>query len=114
MKRYFPKFIQDLAQAELPYEGLRGWIMQSESGQVFFNESDVKLVIPVHTHGDQWGIVMDGMTEITIGGVKNSLIKGDSYYIPANTPHSAVIYPGFKAVDCFAEKDRYKVHSSNV
>lgn len=114
MKKEFPEFIKGLTQADLPIEGLRGWVLQSESGQVLFNESEIKLVIPEHKHGDQWGIVVAGRIELIIGGEQNTFVQGDSYFIPANTPHSAVIYPGFRAVDYFADKDRYKLRSSGV
>lgn len=113
MEKEFPDFIKDLPQAELPFEGLRGWVLQSQSGQVLFNESDIKLVVPEHKHGDQWGSVA-GMIELTIGGEQNTFIKGDSYYIPADTLHSAIIYPRFKAVDYFADSDRYKLRLSGV
>ena len=34
--------------------------------------------------------------------------KGDTYFIPAGAPHSARIHAGFRAVDYFADRDRYK------
>jgi hypothetical protein len=36
----FPAFVRALPEADLPFVGLRGWLLQSESGQVLFNESD--------------------------------------------------------------------------
>jgi mannose-6-phosphate isomerase-like protein (cupin superfamily) len=104
----FPDFVRRLPQADLPFEGLRGWLLQSDEGQVLFNESDIELSVPAHSHGNQWGTVIDGKIELTIGGEKRLYQRGDSYFIPANTTHSAVIYPGFRAVDYFADKDRYQ------
>jgi mannose-6-phosphate isomerase-like protein (cupin superfamily) len=104
----FPDFVRRLPQADLPFEGLRGWLLQSDEGQVLFNESDIELAVPAHSHGNQWGTVIDGKIELTIGGEKRLYQRGDSYFIPANTTHSAVIYPGFRAVDYFADKDRYQ------
>lgn len=86
-----------------------GWLLQSENGQVLFNESDIELVIPEHCHGHQWGVVVDGKIELTINGVKRLYTKGETYNIPENVLHSAVIYPGFRAVDYFQDKQRYKV-----
>jgi mannose-6-phosphate isomerase-like protein (cupin superfamily) len=104
----FPDFVRRLPRADLPFEGLRGWLLQSERGQVLFNESDIELSVPAHSHGSQWGTVIDGRIELTIDGQKRLYQRGDSYFIPANTSHSAVIYPGFRAVDYFADKDRYQ------
>lgn len=114
MEKEFPEFIRCLAQADLPFEGLRGWVLQSEYGQVLFNESEVKLVVPEHKHGDQWGIVTAGRIELIINGEQNTFVQGDSYFIPAGTLHSAVIYPGFRAVDYFADKERYRVRLPRV
>ena len=109
----FPLFIKNLPEAELPFIGLRGWLQQGETGQVLFNESDVELTVSEHKHGEQWGIVIDGKIEMTIGEVTTTFVRGDSYHIPAETLHSAVIYPGFRAVDYFADKNRYKVRATS-
>ncbi len=104
----FPEFVRRLPRADLPFEGLRGWLLQSDWGQVLFNESDIELSVPAHAHGSQWGTVIDGKIELTIDGKKRLYKRGDSYFIPANTTHSARIFPGFRAVDYFADKDRYQ------
>jgi mannose-6-phosphate isomerase-like protein (cupin superfamily) len=104
----FPDFVRRLPQADLPFDGLRGWLLQSQRGQVLFNESDIELSVPAHAHGNQGGTVIDGRIELTIGGKKRTYHRGDSYFIPADTTHSAIIYPGFRAVDYFDDKDRYQ------
>jgi mannose-6-phosphate isomerase-like protein (cupin superfamily) len=104
----FPDFVRHLPQADLPFEGLRGWLLQSDWGQVLFNESDIELSVPAHSHGSQWGTVINGKIELTIDGKKRTYRRGDSYFIPTGTTHSAIIYAGFKAVDYFADKDRYQ------
>ena len=103
----FPSFVRSLPEASLPFEGLRGWLLQGNSGQVLFNESDVEVSVPDHSHGNQWGAVIDGKIEMTIGGQTRMFSRGDTYFIPAGTAHSARIYPGFRAVDYFEDKDRY-------
>jgi hypothetical protein len=103
----FPPFVRSLPEADLPFAGLRGWLLQSESGQVLFNESDIELPVPEHSHGDQWGVVLDGKIELTIGDQTRMYSRGDTYFIPAGTTHRALIYPGFRAVDYFADPDRY-------
>jgi len=105
----FPAFVRDLPQADLPFDGLRGWLLQSETGQVLFNEADVDVSVPEHSHGHQWGVVLDGQIDLTIGGDTQAYARGDTYFIPAGTVHQARIYPGFRAVDYFADHHRYRV-----
>ena len=87
---------------------LRGWLLQSESGQVLFNESDIEVSVPEHSHGDQWGVVINGSIELTSLNQTRTYSAGDTYFIPAGTEHQARIYPGFRAVDYFADSDRYR------
>ncbi len=104
----FPSFVRSLPEADLPFEGLRGWLLQSDSGQVLFNESDSEVSVPDHSHGEQWGIVIEGKIEMTIGGQTMTYRRGDTYFIPAGAIHRARIYPGFRAVDYFADRSRYR------
>lgn len=105
----FAEFIRALPEADLPFAGLQGWLLQGESGQVLFMEADVDVIVPEHSHGDQWGIVVDGKIDLTIGGTPHTFTGGDSYVIPNGTPHRAHIHPGFRAIDVFADRDRYRV-----
>jgi hypothetical protein len=107
----FPAFVRGLPEADLPFYGLRGWLLKSESGQVLFNESDVELTVPEHTHGNQWGVVIDGKIDLTIGGHTQTYTRGDAYLIPSGTPHQARICPGYRAVDYFADRNRYRIRS---
>ncbi len=104
----FPDFVKKLPRAAITFNGLKGWLLQSDLGQILFNESDVEVVVPPHSHGEQWGVVLDGRIDMTIDGKTNSYTRGDSYFIASGTIHSAKIHPGFKAIDYFADKDRYK------
>ncbi len=108
----FPPFVKSLPEADLPFDGLRGWLLQSESGLLMFNESDVELSVPEHSHGDQWGAIFDGRIDLTIGGVLHTFTRGDTYFIPAGTPHRAKIYAGYRAIDYFADRERYRARKS--
>jgi mannose-6-phosphate isomerase-like protein (cupin superfamily) len=105
----FPDFVCGLPEADLPFEGLRGWLLQSEGGQVLFLEADVDAEVTEHSHGDQWGIVVDGEMELTIGGETAIYRRGDSYCIPAGVEHGARLFAGFRALDYFKDRDRYRV-----
>ena len=107
----FPAFLRSLPEADLPFAGLRGWLLQSESGQVLFNESDIELTVPEHSHGDQWGVVLKGQIDLTFGDHTETFCRGDTYFIPKGVPHKAHIHAGFRALDCFADRDRYRPRS---
>ncbi len=106
----FPPFIRSLPEADLPFRGLVGWLLETWHGQVLFNESRVETVVEEHSHGDQWGIVVDGRIDLTVGGETLSCNRGDTYFIPNGTLHKAHIFSGFRAVDYFADRDRYRPH----
>ncbi len=104
----FPPFVRALPEADLPVAGLRGWLLGGDGGQVLFLEAVESVLVPEHAHGDQWGIVVEGRIDLTIGGETKTLAAGDSYAIPAGTPHGARLFAGCRAVDLFADRDRYR------
>lgn len=110
----FPDFVKKLPEADLPINDLRGYLLQSDFGQVLFLECDTEVSMPEHSHGDQWGVVVDGEVELTIGSQTRRYTRGDSYFIPAGTKHKARLLPGFKAIDYFADKERYKPRARSV
>lgn len=46
--------------------------------------------------------------ELTIGGETKRYRPGDSYHIPAGVKHGARFLSHFRAIDVFADADRYK------
>jgi len=108
MKQIFPKIIMSLPKADIEFEGIKGWISQSDNHQVVFLEIEPIGKVAEHSHGAQWGIVLEGEMELTIGGITKTYYKGDSYYIPDGVLHSAVFKSKTWAVDFFADRDRYK------
>jgi len=58
---------------------------------------------PVHHHPEeQFGYILKGGFEITIGGDVEVLHAGDSYFIPANVPHKFRIIGDTEAIDIFS------------
>ncbi len=104
----FPAFVKGLPEADLPIDGLRGWLLQSDSGELLFIEAEEDVNMPLHSHCDQWGFVVDGRIELTIGDDTRTYARGDSYVIPAGTLHGGLIHAGFRAVDFFTDRDRYQ------
>jgi mannose-6-phosphate isomerase-like protein (cupin superfamily) len=107
----FPAFVRSLPEADLPFDGLRGWLLQSESGQVLFMEADIEVIVPQHSHGNQWGVVIDGKIDLTIADHTQTYTSGETYFIPSGTPHHAQIHSGFRAIDYFADRNRYRARN---
>ena len=103
-----PDFITSLPEVEIPVPGVRGWLLQGEEHQAVFFEIEPIGEIPPHSHSDQWGVVLEGEMELTIGGETRRYGVGDSYHIPAGVRHSARFLSHFKALDFFNEPDRYR------
>lgn len=105
-----PAIITRLPEVALPFpsESMRANLLQSENGQVVFFEILKDSEIPPHSHGGQWGIIIEGRVDLTINGEKQVLVKGSSYFIPAGAVHSATMTEGTKFLDFFEEPTRHK------
>jgi quercetin dioxygenase-like cupin family protein len=104
----FPEMIRNLPEADIPFAGVRGWISQASDHQVVFLDIDPIGEVAPHSHGEQWGIVVEGEMDLTIAGEKRRYRAGDSYHIPAGAVHGATFLTHFRAIDVFADRDRYK------
>ena len=113
MNEPYPDIIKDLPEIDLPIEGVVGHLLQAGDYQITFFEMEAGTAVPPHSHEAQWGIVIEGEMDITIGGVVHSLKQGDSYYIPAGVEHSAVFKTKFRAMDLFAAPDRYRAKTQS-
>lgn len=105
---FYPPEIRNLPEADIPFEGVRGWLLQGQSGSIVFFDIAPIGQVPPHAHGAQWGIVLDGEMELTIAGKTRTYRRGDRYYLPAGTEHAATFKTRFFAIDFFAERDRYR------
>ena len=105
----FPELIKKLPEANIPFEGIKGWLSQGADQQLVFFEIDAVGEVPSHSHGAQWGIVVEGEMDLTIGGETKTYKKGDSYTIPKGIVHSARFTKKTWVIDFFEEKDRYEV-----
>lgn len=103
----YPKIIKSLPKINIPVKGVVGNLMQSDQNQLVFFEFEEDAEIPIHSHGAQWGIVVDGKIKLIIGGTTQIYHKGDQYYIPAGVEHGGKVYKGLKAIDFFEDVDRY-------
>ncbi|MFQ5492119.1 MAG: cupin domain-containing protein [Phycisphaerae bacterium] len=104
----YPELITHLPEIDPPAEGIRGWLSQAADHQIVFFELAEGMNIPPHHHGAQWGIVVEGKMELTIDGQTNTYGPGDSYCIPAGAVHGAKFLTKVRAIDVFADSDRYR------
>jgi len=104
----YPKMITSLPQADIPYKGVKGWILQGQAQQVVFLEMDPIGEVTEHTHSAQFGMVLEGEMSLTVSGKTKKYRKGDTYFVPDGTPHSAVFHSKVYAIDFFNERSRYR------
>ena len=68
--------------------------------------------LPPHSHLGQWGTVIVGEFELTIGDETKTYRPGISYNIPAGVVHSEKLQAGAILLDIFEEPDRYSLTKS--
>ena len=104
----YPDIILNLPEADIPFKGVSGWLSQSEDHQIVFFDIEPIGKVAEHSHGAQWGMVIDGEMDLTIGGSTKTYKKGDHYFIPEGVIHSAVFNVRTRVMDFFADAQRYK------
>ena len=108
MNDFYPGIVTNLPEADIPFDGVTGWLSQGSDHQVVFFEIEAIGEVAPHSHGAQWGTVFKGEMDLTIGGTTNTYRKGDSYFIPAGVEHSAVFREKTWLMDFFEDKERYR------
>jgi quercetin dioxygenase-like cupin family protein len=108
VKAPFPEMIKNMPDADIPFDGVRGWISQAPDHQIVFFEIEPIGEVAEHSHGTQWGMVIEGEMSLKIGENRSTYRKGDYYFIPEGVPHSAVFSRKTWVMDFFADKERYK------
>lgn len=110
----FPELLRKLPEADLPLRGATAYLAQAPTHQVLFMTFAEDVELPEHAHASQWGVVLDGEIELTIGGQRAIYHKGDQYHIPAGVLHSGRIRAGFSALDVFDQPDRYATRAATA
>jgi len=109
----FPNVITDLPEADVPFKGVKAWILQGEKHQLVFFEFESSAQVPEHSHDyPQWGMVIEGKMELTIDGKTRICEKGDEYVIPAQAKHYVRFLSKVRVMDFFSEKTRYRAKST--
>jgi hypothetical protein len=84
-KNPYPEIITSLPQADIPLSGVQGWIAQGKEFQIIFFDIEPTGTLPPHRHSGQFGVVIEGEMSLT-----------------------AEFHSHFRALDFFAEPERYK------
>ena len=110
---FYPDFIQSFPALDVPFpdDVVQTNVIRSDHGLVAFFTFIQDMELPAHAHGAQWGTVIEGEIELTIGGVTKTYRPGDSYDIPEGVEHGARIKAGTRVIDVFAEADRYPIRT---
>lgn len=103
----FPSPVLDLPEADIPLAGIKAYLSQGASHQIIFMEFAEDVELPEHRHAAQWGVVLEGRIDLTIGGIGRSYRKGDRYFIPEGVMHSGKIHAGYADITFFDQADRY-------
>ena len=105
----YPTVITDLPEADIPFKGIKAWILQTEKRQLVFFEMQPDAVVPEHSHNyPQWGMLIQGEMKLTVDGKTKTIGKGDEYLIPAQAKHHVTFLTKTRVMDLFNEKNRYK------
>lgn len=107
-KEPYADFIKALPQADIPMEGPLAYLVTGGPCQVVFFDLPAGSEVPPHSHGPQWGIIVEGELEFTIGGETKTYRQGDSYFIGDGVVHSVKLKERCRAIDVFADPNRYQ------
>jgi quercetin dioxygenase-like cupin family protein len=111
MKRepYFPQWEGRDVRERFP--GVRTTIVDGERIMLMRVEFSPSTVVPAHQHPhEQYGFVLEGQVDFTIGGETRRLGPGEYYAIPGGTSHGVVAgQGGAVCMDIFSPpRDEYR------
>ena len=101
----FPESVRRLPRTSLA--GADVYVHDNPTSQILFIEvpgDRPAVLVPTHTHDVEWGIVVEGEIEMTIGGRVERHVAGMVHLIPAQVPHSFRFRPGTSSVHYFVER----------
>ena len=104
----FPDLIRNMPEVDVPFDGVRCWLMGDGERQTVFFDNEAGAEVPPHSHCAQWGIVVTGEMTFTIGDKTRAYKAGEWYYIPEGVIHAAKVNSRMSVVDVFDAPDRYK------
>ncbi len=104
----YPDLIRNAPEIDVPIDGVRGWMISDDARQAVFFDIQPGVEVPLHSHCAQWGMVITGEMELTIGDDIRTYKAGEWYFIPEGTMHAAKVTKRMCVLDVFEAPDRYK------
>lgn len=95
----FPDIVKKIPLRDYGIDGLTTHVDHTPTGTVYFASTSKEVVFPEHAHAAQWTIVVSGECHLTIDGKTTTYKAGETYLIPANTPHQITLGAGYSEVD---------------
>jgi len=99
----FLRIVEGLQKVNVGIRGCNVWLYNNNLFQqivIMFFDKDFYSDAPHKNICSQWGIVLDG--EIILHtDVKQTLKRGDVFFIPKGTPHQVEIKAGYKDITFF-------------
>ena len=82
-----PEFFRRMPLGDLAVSTARARMVASGDALVIFYEFEAATEVPTHAHGAQWGVVLEGRFELTVGDATRTVSPGDTDFIPAGVRH---------------------------
>lgn len=101
----FPESVRRLPHTTLA--GLDAFVHDNGTSQILFLELPAdrpEVAVPTHTHDVEWGIVVEGEIEMTIGELVQRHTAGSTHFIGSKVPHSFRFRPGTSSMHYFVER----------
>src|SRR5438445_12513042 len=102
----FPNIIRSLPEADHPFRDIALWLLRGPTASLIFVEASADSVVPEHSHGAQWGVVVSGDLVLTIGGRTRPHHAGEVCFIRAGVKHTTKIRTGARGIDFFDDTNR--------
>jgi len=101
-------------EVPFPEDVVQTRAIASDRGLVVFFHFLKDFVLPEHSHLGQWGTLLEGEVELTVGGeTRLCNTPGDVWDIPGGVLHSGLIKAGTKLIEVFEEPDRYPIRAGS-
>lgn len=105
----FPVFFDQFPRLDVPISQdivtIRA--IRSDQGLAAFFTCHQDFEMPPHSHGLQWGTVIEGALTFTIDGTSKTYGPGETYLLGRGVVHAVRATAGTLAIDIFEEPDRY-------
>ncbi len=98
-KDLFTQIIKEIPSVNYGISGLEVHRSHTKEGTMYFVSAHEEVEFPIHSHAEQWTIVLSGECTYTAEGKTTVYKKGDIYTIPADTPHQITLHKGYSEVD---------------